>query len=327
MLLQNLPRGIPLLNVDTILKKLTRNSPQKIVSLVMAIFLFMFHNINLLKSKTISSKLQIEGQTNLIITNIIPENVSVTLLGNEEDISGISGDDIITFIDISAYTEKGSYRVPVQIIKAGNVLNIDTLEMSVEPVDIRIQLDNMLRKFVRISPAISGSPAAGYDLVSENVEPSQIQIEGPETSINSIDSVTTVPLDISDRYSDFSTRLEIVIPGQLFTIDGDSHVEYRATIRPAYVSKYFSNISLKAVDLDESFTAEIVPDTGGITLHGKYTDIENFVPADNLLTIDCSKIKDGGDFELPVKVDAGGLFEAASYTPETAVVKVSKREE
>jgi hypothetical protein len=287
----------------------------------------MFHNINLLKSRTISSKLQIEGHTNLVITNIVPENISVTLVGNEEDIIDISGEDIITFVDISDFTEKGTYRVPVQIIKTGDVLKIDTLEISVEPVDIRIQLDNMSKRLVTITPAISGSLAAGYDLVSENVEPSQIQIEGPETSIAGIDTITTVPFDISDRYSDFSTRLELVIPGQLFTIHGHSSVEYSAAIRPAYVSKYFSDISLKAANLNESFAAEIVPKTGGITLHGKYNDIENFVPVDDLLTVDCSEIKNTGNFELPVTVNADGLFEAAGYIPETAVVKVNKREE
>jgi hypothetical protein len=293
----------------------------------MAIFLFMFHNINLLKSKTISSKLQVEGHTNLIITNIVPENVKVTLLGDENYIANVSGDDIITFIDISGYDVKGSHRIPVQIIKTGNALNIDTLEISVEPVDIRLQFDNVSSKFVKISPDISGSPAAGYDLVSEDITPYQIQIEGPETLINSINSVTTMPLDISDRYSDFSALLELVSPGPLFTIRGDSYVEYSAIIRPAYISKDFSNVSLKAVNLNEMFTVKIQPDTGDITLRGKYADIESFVPGDGLLTVGCSGIENEGTFELPVTVDPGGLVEAAGYTPATVVVTVIKLEE
>ena len=292
----------------------------------MAIFLFMFHNINLLKSKTISSKLQVEGHTNLIITNIVPENVSVTLLGNEDHITNISGDDMITFIDISDYDVKGTYRIPVQIIKTGNALNIDTLEISVEPVDIRLQFDNVSSKSIRISPDISGALAAGYDLISEDVKPPRIQIEGPETLISSINSVTTMPLDISDRYSDFSVILELVNPGPLFTIRGDSYVEYSATIRPAYISKDFSNVSLKVVNLNDTFTVEIQPDTGDITLHGKYADIENFVPVDGLLMVDCLDIKNEGTFELPVTVDTGGLFEAAGYTPATVVVTVTKQE-
>lgn len=291
----------------------------------MAIFLFMFHNINLLKSKTISSKLQVEGHTNLIITNIVPENVSVTLLGDEDHIANISGDDIITFIDISDYDIKGTYRIPVQIIKTGNALNIDTLEISVDPVDIRLQFDNVSAKSIGISPDISGTPAAGYDLVSEDIKPSRIQIEGPETLVNSINYVTTIPLDISDRYSDFSVMLELVNPGPLFTIRGDNYVEYSATIRPAYISKDFSDVSLKAVNLNDMFTAKIQPDTGEITLHGKYADIENFVPVDGLLTVDCLDIKDEGTFELPVTADSGGLFETAGYTPATVVVTVTKR--
>ncbi|MDR2343576.1 MAG: hypothetical protein LBD86_03490 [Spirochaetaceae bacterium] len=324
--MRKLSGGIPLLNVDRVLKNLTENSPQKILSLVMAVFLFMFHTINLLKSKTIPSKLQLEGHTDLIITNIVPESVSVTLLGDEKDIAGVSGDDIITFIDISTYTTKGVYRIPVQIIKTGSALDINTLEVSVEPVDIRIQLDNVSSKFVKISPDISGAPAAGYDLVSENVNPAGIEVQGPETLINSIDSVTTVPLDISDRYSDFSIMLELVNPGPLFTIRGDSYVEYSANIRPAYISRSFSGISLKPANLSEGLAAEIIPEAGSVTLKGKYADIENFVPGDSLLTVDCLDINNEGDFELPVKVDTGELFEVSAYTPGAAVVKVIKRE-
>jgi YbbR domain-containing protein len=293
----------------------------------MAVFLFMFHSINLLKSKTISSKLEIDGHTNLIITNIVPESVSLTLVGEEKDIINITGDEIKTFIDISACTEKGSYRVPVQIIKTGDVLNINTLEISVEPVDIRIQLDNISGKLVGISPEITGSLADGYDIVSEEVKPPQIRIEGPDSLIDGIDSVKTMPLDISHRYSDFSILLEPVSPGPLFTIKEYGAVQYSAKIRPVYISKQFADIPLKAVNLDESFMAGITPDTGGVTLQGKYADIEELIPSEGLLTVDCSGIEDEGDFELPVTADPGESFKAADFIPKTVLVKITKREE
>jgi YbbR domain-containing protein len=313
-------------NINRVINLITLNSPAKILSLAMAIFLFTFHNINLLKTKTISSKLQIEGYTNLIITNIVPESVSVKLRGGENDIANISGDDIITFIDLSGYKLTGSYNSPVRIIKNGHALNIDTLEISVEPADILLQLDKSASKSVKISPDISGMPASGYDIVSESVKPDTAQIEGPASLLDSISVIMTETINITGRYNDFSLVSPLVQPGPLFTILGGNTVEYSAKVSSANIEKVFSDISVTPLNLDENFTARIQPETGEITFKGKYSDINDFTPDSNTLTVDLSDIKDEGDIELPVKAAAGKPEELYSYEPKTVTVKIIKRE-
>jgi YbbR domain-containing protein len=308
----------------------------------MAMFLFMFHNINLLKTKTISSKLKTEG-SEFIITNIIPESVSVKLRGNESDIANISGDDIITFVDLNAYTAKGAYHVPVQVIKSGAALNVDTLDVSVEPADILIHLDKSVIKYVKISPGISGKLADGYDFVSEKLNPDQIQIEGPSSLMNTISEITTEPFDISGRYSDFSLLLNLTSPGDFFTFRDNPVIEYSANIRESSIQKLFSDIPINTVNLSEDFLAKIYPETGSVTLRGHYASVNAFVPGDGVLTVDCSQITSEGRFELPVTGGGytGGVtssadygdensdeksFEIHSYQPEKVTVEITKRE-
>jgi YbbR domain-containing protein len=312
------------LSVDGIIKKFTANSPAKTISLFLAIFLFAFHNLNLLKTKSISSKLQIEGHTDMIITNIVPENVNVTLRGDEKAIDDISGNDITTFIDLSPYTTKGSHRVPVKVIKSGAALNVDALEIAVEPVDIMLQFDNIAEKYITISPAVSGSLAEGYDIVSKKVTPGQLKVEGPASMITHINTITTEPVDISQRYKDFSVLLNIVSPGRLFTINGGGTVEYSVKISPVYIEKEFSGIPLAALNLNETFTAKITPETGGATLRGPYKDVINFSNANIPLTVDCSGINSEGIFRLPVNI--GGYYtETPEYTPKEAELTITKR--
>jgi YbbR domain-containing protein len=328
----------PLLNINKLIKRLTINSPAKILSLIMAMFLFMFHNINLLKTKTISSKLETEN-SELIITNIIPESVSVKLRGNESDIANISGDDIITFVDLSSYTEKGAYHVPVQVIKSGGALNIDTLDVSVEPVDILIHLDKSVIKYIKILPGISGKLADGYDFVSEKLNPDQIQIEGPASLMNTISEIRTEPFDISGRYSDFSLLLNLTNPGSFFTFRDNPVIEYSANIRESSIQKLFSDIPINAVNLSEDFSAKIYPETGSVTLHGYYASVNAFVPGNGVLTVDCSQITSEGSFELPVtsngytgETDSEDensdekSLEIHSYQPEKVTVEITKRE-
>jgi YbbR domain-containing protein len=293
----------------------------------MAVFLFTFHNLNLLKTKVIASELQVEGAAGLIITRSIPENVSVRLRGTSDDIAEITGEDIITYVDLSRYTEKGEYRVPVQIIKSGVALNVDTLEISVEPVDIMIQLDKTAYKHVKIVPDITGAMAAGCDIVSENLTPDEVMIAGPASQMENVTSILTEKFDISGRYNDFSVLLALVKPDSLFTIIDGSVVKYSATVQEAGSEKEFSGIPVTAVNLNETFTAKLTPESGKIGLRGKYRTINNFVPADNLLTVDCSNITEAGSFTLPVIVKPPVSLTVAFHEPETVTVEVELQEQ
>jgi YbbR domain-containing protein len=316
-----------LIDINRITKFFTVNNSAKILSLVLAIFLFAFHNLNLLKTKVISSALLIEGGAGLVITRSIPESVSLRLRGGDDDIAKISGTDIITYIDLSGYTEKGEYRVPVQIIKSGAALNVDTLEILVEPVDIMIQLDRAAYKSVKILPDITGKAAAGFDIVSHRLEPDTTVIEGPASLMENVTAISTEPLDISGRYSDFSVLLTLVNPAPLFTIKSGSQVQYSATVREAGIEKEFSDIPVKAVNLNETFTAKITPESGGVRLRGLHSSIETFVPGSDMLTVDCSEITDEGSFTLPVSAQPGASLTVSFYEPETVTVEIETRKQ
>jgi hypothetical protein len=293
----------------------------------LAIFLFAFHNLNLLKTKVIASELKIEGALGKAITSAVPESVSVRLRGEEDDIAEISAADIITYIDLSGYTEKGEYRIPVQITKSGAALNADTLEISVEPVDIMIQLDKTAYKSVKILPDITGTAASGCDIVSESLTPDVATVEGPASQIENITSVSTEPFDISGRYNDFSVLLALLKPDPLFTVTSGSSVEYSAAVREAGIEREFSGIPITAVNLRGNFTAKITPESGDARLRGRYSLIKDFIPAGDLLTVDCSGITDEGSFVLPVSVRPDYPFTVSFFEPETVTVEVEVRKQ
>jgi YbbR domain-containing protein len=294
---------------------------------VLAIFLFAFHNLNLLKTKVIAVELKIEGAAGMIITRSIPESVSVRLRGGGDDIAEISAADITAYIDLSEYAEKGEYRVPVKIIKSGAALNVDTLEISVEPVDIMIQLDRAAYKSVKISPDITGTTAPGYDIVSENLTPNSAMIEGPASQMENVMSISTEPLDISGRYNDFSVMLALVKPEPLFTVISGSHVRYSATVREYGIEKEFSSIPITAVNLRDDFTVKITPESGAVRLRGGRSLIENFTPDGDMLTVDCSGITGEGSFTLPVGARPDDSFSTSFFEPETVTVEVETRKQ
>jgi YbbR domain-containing protein len=314
------------LNVNKLLKKILENWPAKILSLSLAIFLFVFHNINLLKTKNIISPLKVEGVSRYIITGRIPSEIKVELRSDDKTLSSIGETDIITYIDLSKYTAEGTYRLPVQIIKNGNALVAETLEISVEPDDITIRLEKRETKTVSIVPQFQGVLAGGFDLASGTLTPDTVQLEGPVTLVNSISSVTTEAIDISGRSSDFSAMVILVSPASQITLQ-DTLVNFHAKVRSVYVEKDFSDLPIDALMLDEKFEAEIVPRTAVIKLHGTAADFGEYVPAENLLTLDCSAIVEAGTYQLALTVNTPEQFSLVSYEPEVVTVEVRERTE
>ncbi|MDR0382662.1 MAG: hypothetical protein LBH50_01605 [Spirochaetaceae bacterium] len=279
----------------------------------------------MLKTKIFASELQIEGLSELVIASAIPESVSVKLRGDSDAIASVSASDIIAYIDLSEYYEKGTYRVPIQIIKGGATLDIEPLEITVEPFDIKLQLDKTVSKNVRILPNIIGAPAPGYGLISGSVTPDQATIEGPSSLMDSIAFIETEPLDISGRYSDFSLLLALVRPGQFFTILSGLTVEYSAKISEADIEKEFTGIHVSAANLNGNFTAKIVPESGSVKLRGNYDSVERFVPNSDTLFVDCSGIATEGSYNLPVNVKLAPPLTETYYGPESVTVTIERR--
>jgi len=116
----------PFFDVKKTLAMIANNWPAKVLSIGLAIFLVVFHRMNLLQNRFFSVPLKIETPGNLIPASSYPRMVRVTLRGEANGINPILEDDIEAYLDLSKHTEAGSYREPVQIRKLGTALGIET---------------------------------------------------------------------------------------------------------------------------------------------------------------------------------------------------------
>jgi YbbR domain-containing protein len=65
------------------------------------------------------------------------------------------------------------------------------------PAQIRFRLERRVARQVPVEVRFSNSPPPGYTLAECHVQPETLTIEGPESRVSSIRSVTTDPIDIA----------------------------------------------------------------------------------------------------------------------------------
>ncbi|MBU7006883.1 CdaR family protein [Phosphitispora fastidiosa] len=82
---------------------------------------------------------------------------------------------------------------------------------SVVDVFITIVPDLPVRK-VKVNPQITGTPAAGYTVLTTVIEPEELNITGEPEAINGIDRVSTQPVNISGAKEDVYTEVGPDLP-------------------------------------------------------------------------------------------------------------------
>jgi YbbR domain-containing protein len=303
--------------------------PVKILSVVGAIFLVVFHMMNEREIRFFSAPLNVTENGNLIPASAMPPTVRISLHGDAGAIYPIIEDDIEAYLDLTRYTAKGTYRIPVQVRKKGAALEAESIEIKVDPPEVSLDLDQKASKYVGPIASLQGNVAAGYTLVSETFNPAQLLIDGPAGLLDNITGIYTKEIDINGRTGDFTQSVGVRITNPLVTLHGEGIVEFRGIIRPNIITKSFDR-NIAITSLREEFFAETETKSGKLWFEGPESRLERWAPDNSAgLIVDCAQIADEGTYTLPLTVippiNGGGDINLNRYEPEEAVIIVTRR--
>lgn len=86
----------------------------------------------------------------------------------------------------------------------------DVRVMDVRPSDFTLALDTVIRKEVRIVSLVTVTPESGQVLHGGlSMTPTSVRLVGPEKNLAAIDSVTTVPMEITNVSGEFTRKVPI----------------------------------------------------------------------------------------------------------------------
>ena len=214
--------------------KITDKWHVKVLSVAAALMFSVFHRMNMLETRFFTVPLRVE--TNKTDTVLIPANpyaqvIRVSIRGESGVIYPILEDDIEAYIDLDKYSNEGVYKVPVHIRRKGSALSVVPLEISAEPAEIQLKLEERYNRNIPVVPVFNGLVASGYELTSQTVIPASVVAAGPRSIMESIYEFNTQTIELDGRYDDFSVIVNIANNDPLIVIYGTRMIEYRGTIR------------------------------------------------------------------------------------------------
>jgi hypothetical protein len=314
------------LNRSKLLAGIAENWLAKVLSIALAIILFAFHRMGSLEDRFFSIPLTVEVNPGLAPASSYTRIIRVSLRGEATSIYPILEDDIKAYVDLKKYDAPGLYRAPVLIRKEGTALGVEPLEISVDPMEISLELDQKISKYIPLSANLRGSVQAGYNLISYTLTPAQVVVDGPLALLGNITELSTDYIDLDDRNEDFSVTVNILNRDPLLVIRGNGAAEFRGFVRRAVPVRNFSDLPLTVRNLDAHLTAELDVRTGAVRLEGGQSQLDDFAPPPDFLFVDAAEIAGPGTYTLPVQAEPPEGFNLLRQEPREAVLNVSAAE-
>ena len=315
------------MNTKRLLDKILDKWPAKIICLVIAVFLYFFHQASLIDSKTLVVPLQIIENGMVMHMGDTPSSVSVVVRAGDEAIKTIQPADITASINLNTITEKGSYKLPVIITLSEDLMAYDPFEVKLKENYITVSVDKKAIKYIPIVPSIVGEVAHGYEIDSITINPSTVEIVGPQTIVNATQEIYSTRINVSNAETNFSTETSYQQVNKLLTVLDEGDFKAEVTVKPIVMERTFDDIEIEIINLDKKLEVKEPLPAISIKLSGNMPILENYILSKHTVQLNMHEVTEPGVYELPLRYVLPANLQLIEKSDEEISVTVVKHTE
>jgi YbbR domain-containing protein len=173
-----------------------------------------------LEYRNIPSELEVTGDTT--------DNIEVRLRGPAALIREIAPGDISATVDLGG-VRPGEKIVQLTPKNVKLPFGIDVVRVS--PSQVRLNLEQTMTKTVPVTVRVDDDVSPDYVIGAISVTPARVEIQGPESKMQTIDSMPTAIVPIGGRKTSFNATADLDSPDPMIRLQQVSSVEVHVTIR------------------------------------------------------------------------------------------------
>lgn len=218
--------------------------------------------------------------------------------------SGISVDQDVPLIPVDA---------------AGNAVSPVNLTPATARVTIPVFAD-LRSKSLPVSPVITGTPAAGFEIASITVDPTVVTVAGDAEQLAELASVDTTPVSTNGASADFTVEVDLAVPVGVVPVDA-ARVSVTVQLRAVTGTRSFEvGVALTGQRPDLGYAAST--DRILLTLGGSTADLDRVDGATLVARVDVADLA-AGESDVAIEITLPGGVTLVAASPPTIVVTVS----
>ncbi len=167
-------------------------------------------------------------------------------------------------------------------------------QVRLEPATARVTIpvfSDRQSKSLTISPVITGSPAAGFELAAASVDPPVITVAGDIDDLAALLSIDTAPISIGGLSSSQAVEVALALPTGVVAVD-DGPVRVSIVLRPVTATRSFE-VGLRLIGTRTGLAYAADVDRVLITVGGGVVDLDRLVGSTLTVTLDVAALEPG----------------------------------
>lgn len=187
------------------------NPGLKLLAVLLATLLFAISRQPVSDVRLVGVQLEYRGlaQGLEISGGEVNQTVSVRLRGPRDLVRSVMPNQIAVVADMSN-KEPGDRVIQLKTSDVSSPEGIEVLR--VDPGTIRLRIEPTTRRQVRVEPDIVGDVRQGYELYHVGIDPQVVEIQGPESQVAEVKSVSTESVQLFDRTAPFRVSVDVDHP-------------------------------------------------------------------------------------------------------------------
>lgn len=310
------------MNKKRLLDKILDNWPAKVICLIIAIFLYFFHQASLIDSKTFVVPLQIIEDGMVMHVGNVSGSVTIVVRAGEETIKSVLPSDISASVSLDNITKKGTYKLPVKITLSESLMEYDPFEVKIKDDSITIDVDRKAIKYVPLMPSVVGDVAHGYEIDSISMNPSTVEISGPESIVNATEHIYTTRINVSNAEINFSTETSFQQLNKLLTVMDEGPFKAEISVKPKVLERTFDSVQVEVINLAENLEINGELPLVTLKLSGNMPVLEDYILSKHAVQINMHDITEAGTYELPLRYVLPANLQLIEKSDEELTVNV-----
>jgi len=152
-----------------------------------------------------SVPLSLRFSNNIEVTNTPIQEVTLVVTGDRRRLAQINKNDLVVSMDISDVMP-GDRVVPLTPEAVAVSLPTGVRLEEITPRSMAVRIEAVEEKDVTVKAETQGEIPAGRELYGQAVTPAKVRVRGPSGFIRTLEYVSTEPIDVANRLTDFTAR-------------------------------------------------------------------------------------------------------------------------
>jgi YbbR domain-containing protein len=247
----------------------------------------------------------------------IVEGTTATITGPQSVVDKVA--EVQAFISIDASGVDVNQLVDLQAVDAegGSLERID-----VEPTQVRVRVPvftDRRSKTLPVTPNVVGTPAAGFEVASIEVDPPAVSVEGDANDLAGLDRADTLPISVAGASSQVTQIVGFALPDGVQAL-GSSTVQVIVKLRPVTGTRTFE-AGVVLVGARPDLTYALSADHVLVTIGGSLADLDRLSGVALVLSADVTGLQAGQhDVAVTANLATGLTLVGASPNPVTVTV-------